>query len=84
MERRRKVPFQGKQVEGVEIPIRSSGEFWNEYFLEDGTVIKVKVVTTDIVRIDEQFDADGNPIYVMRNTTVSSVSAPENLRKKVE
>ena len=81
MERSRKVPYNGKQVHGVEIPVNSSKELWNEYLLEDGTVIRTKVVTTDIIRLDGEYDGEGNPIYVMKTTTVSSVSAPEILKK---
>ena len=82
MERRRKVPYNNKMVDGVEIPVNSSKELWNEYLLEDGTVIRTKVVTTDIVRIDGEYDDEGNPLYMMKTTTVSSVSASENLRRK--
>ena len=82
MERRRKVPYNNKMVDGIEIPVNSSKELWNEYLLEDGTVIRTKVVTTDIVRIDGEYDDEGNPLYMMKTTTVSSVSASENLRRK--
>lgn len=82
MERRRKVPYQGKQVEGIEVPIKSSGELWNEYLLEDGTVIRVKVIMTDVVKVENEFDAEGTPVYVIKSTMISSVSAPEHLRRK--
>lgn len=84
MERRRKVPYQGKQFDGIEIPIKSSGELWNEYLLEDGTVIRLKVIMTDIIKVEGEFDAEGTPVYVMKSTMITSVSAPEDLRKKEE
>ena len=34
------------------------GEHWNEYDLEDGTRLKIKVVVNRVVRI---LDEDGNP-----------------------
>lgn len=84
MERRRKVPYNGKQVEGIEIPIKSSGEFWNEYMLEDGTVIRVKVVMTDVVKVEGEYDGEGTPVYVIKSTMISSVSVPEHLRRRDE
>lgn len=84
MERRRKVPYQGKQCEGIEIPIKSSGELWSEYLLEDGTVLRLKVVMTDVIKVENEYDAEGTPVYVMKSTMISSVSAPEHLRKKVD
>jgi hypothetical protein len=82
MERRRKVNYNGKQCEGIEIPIKTSGEFWNEYMLEDGTVLRVKVIMTDVVKVDNEYDAEGTPVYVMKTTMISSVSVPEHLRRK--
>ena len=84
MERRRKVPYQGKEFEGIEVPIKASGELWNEYLLEDGTVIRLKVVMTDVIKVENEFDGEGTPVYVMKSTMISSVSAPEHLRRKVD
>ena len=84
MERRRKVPYKNMQVEAIEVPVKSSGEFWNEYMLEDGTVIRVKVVMTDVMRVENEYDEEGTPAYIIKTTMISSVSAPENLRRKEE
>lgn len=84
MERRRKVPYQGKQCDGIEVPIKSSGELWSEYLLEDGTVIRIKMIMTDVIKVENEYDAEGTPVYVLKSTMISSVSAPEELRKKVD
>lgn len=41
------------------------GDDWNEYELEDGSVIRTKTVITKVLRLDGYFDPYGNPIYVV-------------------
>jgi hypothetical protein len=60
---------------------RSGGEHWNEYLVDDGSVVKVKLVATEIMKLDGEYDAAGNPVYLMQSTNVMSVDAPENLRR---
>lgn len=80
MERKRKIKMGQQEVEGSEVTFRSSSENWNEYLLDDGTVLKVKLVLTDVTRLD-QWDTEGNPVYVLRSTNVVSTSPPERLKK---
>ena len=83
MDRKKRVVLgTGQEVDGTEIGYRSSGEHWNEYLADDGSVIRVKLVVTDIVRVDGVFDAQGQPAYLVQSSNVVSVSAPEDLRRK--
>ena len=54
----------------------------NEYLVEDGSVLRVKLVATEVIRLDDQYDNEGNPIYVVNSTNVLAVSAPEALMRK--
>ena len=72
----------GRQVQATPVDVNQSGERWNEYFLEDGTVLKMKLVLKKVFKVDGEFDEEGNPVYVMQSTNVTSVSAPGNLKKK--
>lgn len=72
----------GKQVQATAIDVNQSGEKWNEYLLEDGTVLKMKLVLKKVYRVDGEYDEEGNPVYVMQSTNVTSVSAPSDLKKK--
>ncbi len=56
-------------------------EHWNEYLLDDGTVVSMKAVVTEIARVVGQYDAEGNPAYVVFSTNVTHVSYPEELKK---
>jgi hypothetical protein len=82
--RKVKLPMpDGRMVEGIEVPIKESSEPWSEVHLEDGTIFRLKAVVASVVRIDGQFDQEGNPVYVVKATqAVSIVEVPESLRKK--
>lgn len=71
----------GSQMPTTEIGFRSSGEHWNEYLADDGTVIKIKLVVTDVYRVDGRYDGDGNPLYLTKSTNIMAISAPEDLKE---
>lgn len=64
------------------MPFQSGGEHWNEYLVEDGSVLRVKLVATEVIRLDGQYDQEGNPIYILNSTNVLAVSSPEDLKRE--
>ena len=81
-ERRVRINFAGQQVDAASVDAAQATERWNEYLLDDGTVLKAKLVLTNVFRVDGQYDPEGNPVYVIQSTNVLSVNAPEGLRKR--
>jgi hypothetical protein len=82
VERKKKVNLPGiGVVDGVEVGFRPEGENWNVYLADDGTVIRLKLVATDVVRLEGQYDAQGNPVYFVQSSNIMAISAPENLRR---
>jgi len=71
----------GEEIEAEVVGFRATGEHWNEYLLDDGTVFKIKLVVTEIVRIKDGYAAQGDPIYAANHTQVTAVDAPERLRR---
>ncbi len=63
------------------MPFQVGGEHWNEYVCDDGTLIRLKPVVTEILRVEGEYDPMGNPVYVVQNVNVTHVEPPENLRK---
>ncbi len=41
----------------------------------------MKSIVTEVARLDGEYDAEGNPAYVVNSTNVTHVSAPEDLKK---
>jgi hypothetical protein len=82
---RKKIPILGRETEVVDVPVAKATEPWNEYELEDGSVVRSKNVVTSILRIEGQHNPnDRLPIYlVLTSPVIQVVSSPEHLRKKV-
>jgi hypothetical protein len=65
-----KVPYQGRQVEGESIDFLTRKEDFNEYQLADGKILRIKMVVTRIVKLEEERAPDGNPIYLIQSQNV--------------
>jgi hypothetical protein len=74
----------GEEVEAEVVGFRPTGEHWNEYLLDDGTVFRIKLVLTEVARVKDRYDANGNPVYAATHTQVTAVDAPETLRRQAE
>ncbi len=77
-----KIPFKGQEVDATEVDFQTRKEDWNEYQLMDGSVIKMKLVVGSIFRVAGEYDAEGDPIYVVRSKNVLMVRSPDDLKKK--
>lgn len=83
MPRTRRIPLpDGTEGEAEVVGFRPEGEHWNEYLLDDGTHLRIKIVVTDVLRVDGHYDQAGNPVYVVNSTNVLAVDAPDQLRRK--
>jgi hypothetical protein len=77
-EQRKTLSLLGSSVEVIDLPIKQAIEAFNEYTLEDGTVLKVKSVANSIVKIAGQTMPDGNPVFLVFTTPVINVvSSPK-------
>jgi hypothetical protein len=72
----------GKDIPVTEIPIVERKETPAEYSLEDGTIIRYATPATAVYRIDNQYDNDGTPLYLVKNgAAVTVIHAGEKARK---
>ncbi len=78
-----KINFQGREVDAAEVEFQTRKEDWNEYQLMDGTVIKMKLVVSEIFRIEGLYDEAGNPLYQIKSANMPVVKSPDNLRRKL-
>jgi hypothetical protein len=56
----------GLEGEGTEVQIIESTERWSEFTLDDGTVLRLKMVVASFIKADNVFDGDGNPVYAVK------------------
>ena len=80
---RRKITLgpHGPDKEAELIEVQQSTETWSQHLLADGSVIRLKPVVTEIWRVLGEYDADGNPAYIVRSKNVISVTSPDDLRR---
>lgn len=76
-----KIPFQGHEVDAIEVTFRPKREDWNEYQLSDGTEIRMRLIVSDVFTLPGQYDQEGNPIYVIKSQNLVFVKAPDHLKK---
>lgn len=81
MEQKTKVLVNGQWVPATVVPVKSTQEGWNQYLLEDGSVVKVKLVVTEVARVDGVYEPDGTPVYTTKWNVVAAVTAPQELKK---
>ena len=78
MERKRQIPGpNGNLMNVTEVGYRPSGEYWNEYLLDDGTVARLRLIVTSVYRVDGKVDSKGQPVYMIESKNVVAISAGE-------
>jgi hypothetical protein len=60
----RRIKFAGTEIEVETAEIASSDEYFNEYRLKDGSVVRIKGVLVSLVAVVGQKTPDGKPIYL--------------------
>lgn len=71
----------GREVKAMDVDFETVREDWNEYTLEDGTILKFKTVVSSIIRTEDYDPMTGNPSYHVRSTNMVRVKVPEELKR---
>lgn len=74
-----KITWKGKEIQVEEVEVTSAEEKWNEYELSDGSLVKVKLVASRIVRAVEEKNELGEPLYLVNSSNVVSVKVSPDL-----
>ncbi len=73
---------QEDMADAENLQIKEENEFWNTYTLSDGSVMKVKIVITNVKRL-KKYQPDGSPIYLIQSQNVLRMdSIPKELMGK--
>jgi hypothetical protein len=71
----------GREIEAEDIDFDTIKEDWNEYKLEDGSTLKIKLIVTGIIRTSNHDPMTGDPVYQVKSTNVVRVVVPEELKR---
>ena len=77
-----RINYLGEEAEATPVEINQTSENWNQYLLDDGSVLKIKLVATNVLRVEGKFDDEHNPVYLVKSTNIMSVKSPDNLKRK--
>ena len=81
--RKRKITGpEGTPVDATGLSFQNVREHWNEYLLDDGTILKLKPVATEVFRVEGRWDAEGNPVYVLRSRNILVVIAQDHMKQR--
>jgi hypothetical protein len=65
----------------MDVDFETIKEDWNEYKLEDGTVLKFKTIVSSIIRTADYDPMTGDPVYHVRSTNILRVKVPEEMKR---
>lgn len=82
VERKKRVDRNGREVEATELLFRAAAESWNEYLVDDGSLLRLKIVVTEVNRLEGEYDDEGQPVYAIKSVNTMRVSAPKHLRRE--
>lgn len=51
-------------------------EQWDELEVEDGTRIRLRTIVTEVLRLDEVRDDEGNPVFMIQTQTIVRIDPP--------
>jgi len=80
MAKKIKVDIGGKKVDAVDLNFNTAREEWNEYELEDGTILRIKSIATKIIRQEDAYNPEGDPIYHVKSTNIVTTDVPDKLK----
>lgn len=61
-------PEQIRDAQKIDVPFTVKEESWNEYKLIDGTIIRIRLMVTGVLRTPF-YAADGDPLYAVSHDT---------------
>ena len=72
----------GRVVDAMPVGFQTGREDWNEYLADDGSVIRSKLVVTELLRIVNEWAPDGQPLYATVAMNLLTVDAQESMKKR--
>ncbi len=81
MARKTRINIGDRTIEAEDMEFTTGREDWNEYQVEDGHTVRIKLVVSSILRTADR-DPQGNPVYIVQSTNIVKVLPPESYTRK--
>jgi hypothetical protein len=66
----------GKKGKATRVDVAQSNERWSEFTLPDGTKLLAKVSLISVMRVENELDVGGNPLYMINAVPTLIVENP--------
>ena len=63
------------------VDVTTSSEPWSSYLLSDGASVRMKVILSEVWRVIDEYDQEGNPVYVLKSSGIMNIQAPDELKR---
>lgn len=73
--------WNGRKVRAVVVPIDSIHEGQSQYQLADGSSLQLRTVVLQVFRVKGEYNADGDPVYVIKSNQMVASVVPDNLKQ---
>jgi hypothetical protein len=79
--RKTRINIGDRTIEAEDMEFKTGREEWNEYQVEDGFTVRIKLVVSSILKTGER-DPQGNPVYIVQSTNIVKVLPPESYSQR--
>jgi len=67
----------GQMVDAEQLGFTPISEAWSEYKLDDGKIMRIRVVVSEVYRLNEIDETTGKNNYLVKSTNVISMGEPK-------
>jgi len=82
--KKERINLGGRPVEAERMEVKATEEHWSTYRLEDGNIIKLKLVVSDVWKLPTPDPVTGLPTFIVKSSNIMSVEPPEPSLSKRE
>ena len=75
------ISYRGRDVDAIEVSFSVEREDWNTYHLQDGSELRMRLVVSEVLVVPGEYDAEGNPAYVVKSQNLLVAKSPDNLKR---
>ena len=68
-----KIDTNGRTVEAKRVGFKPLEEVWNVYQLEDGTILKIRLIVSEVFQLPDHDPMTGVPQLLVKSTNVIAV-----------
>ena len=72
-----KIKIDGQSVDGQRVDFTPVDEPWTKHRLTDGTIVRIKLIVADIIRVPVD-RPDAEPRYVVKSSNILAIDTPDS------